>query len=179
MSDKQVISGLLSLVLMILLLPLQWLCCVAVTVLLHELGHYCAVRLLGGNIHNLRFGAGGAIMEADGLTRCSELICLLAGPIAGLLPAFFFHSFPTLAVCGIIQSVYNLLPIYPLDGGRIARNIINKISGTDHCFIVLEYSVILVLFLACIYVKVHFNISLFLFFGILLFRKTPCKPQKD
>ena len=164
---------------MILLLPLRWLCAVAIAAMLHELGHYCAVRLLGGNIRTLRFGAFGAVMETDTLTPHSELICLLAGPIAGLVPALFFRKFPIIALCGIIQSAYNLLPIFPLDGGKIARNIITIMRGTDRCFIVIEHSVIILLFIACIYVKIHFNISLFVFWIVLLFRKTPCKHEKD
>ena len=47
-----------------------------------------------------------------------ELICILAGPAASLLLLCLARIFPRVAICGLIQGCYNLLPIAPLDGGR-------------------------------------------------------------
>lgn len=179
MSNKEIISGLLMTVLMIFLLPLRWFGAALIAALIHELGHYTSVLLFGGTVHRLKFGLGGAVMEASGLNPFSDLFCLLAGPLAGLLPILMFRYMPAIAICGLIQSVFNLLPIYPLDGGRILKHIILMTGGSNHLHNIIENCFLILLFLLCFYIRFRFGLSLFLIPGFLLLRKTPCKPRKD
>ena len=46
----------------------------------------------------------------------AELICALAGPGGSLLLGL--APIPELAVCGLIQGLFNLIPLMPMDGGR-------------------------------------------------------------
>ena len=46
-----------------------------------------------------------------------ELLCALAGPAGSLLLAML--PVPKLALCALIQGMFNLLPLEGLDGGRI------------------------------------------------------------
>ena len=107
--------------LLLLVLPLNWLCSALIAALFHEGCHLLAIRLCGGKTARLRFGAVGATIGLPTMSRGRELICALAGPIGGLLLLLVARWFPRIAVCGMLQSVYNLLPIYPLDGGRALR----------------------------------------------------------
>lgn len=165
--------------LILLLLPLEWIISCLIAALIHELGHYCAVLLMGGSVHGIKVGAVGTIMDASGLTPKREMVCLLAGPLAGLLTIITIRAYPAVALCGLIQSLYNLLPVYPLDGGRLMKNYILMHGGTDRLFHKVEHFVLVLLFLLSVFVRIRFGISLFLFFGVLLFRKTPCKPFRD
>ncbi len=178
-NNKLYITSLIFLSLLFLILPLRWLLAAIIAAAVHELGHYFAVCLLGGKIRNIRFGMTGAVMEATNLSVYSEILCIMAGPLAGLLLSISIRIFPAIALCAIVQSAYNLLPIYPLDGGKALRCIILIFGGTERCFRYIEYITLLLLFLGCIYVFFRFRISLFLFFAVFLFRKTPCKPQRD
>ena len=57
---------------------------------LHELGHWLAIRLLGGRIARLRLTAVGAELALDGTRPLSygrECIAALAGPASSLLTA--------------------------------------------------------------------------------------------
>lgn len=117
------VSGMLCIVIAfgLLLLPIQWLFAMAVAAFFHELCHYWMVCLCGGQIHRFRFGLQGARMEVSGLTPCQELFCALAGPVGGVMLLLFSRWFPRVAICGLFQSVYNMIPVYPLDGGRVLR----------------------------------------------------------
>lgn len=102
-----------------------WLAC-----LLHELGHYGAIRLVGGQVRHLYLTAVGAEMKLAspyGLSYGKELAAVLAGPGASLLVAWvaarlgslmgwpFFFLFSGLNLC---TGLFQLLPVRPLDGGR-------------------------------------------------------------
>ena len=104
--------------------------------LFHELGHYVAMRLFG--YQNLRiffvpfFGAAvtGLRLNAPGW---QQAIVALAGPIPGILVGwgmmvaalhsdyYWLERFGRL--CVIING-FNLLPILPLDGGRILSSLL-------------------------------------------------------
>ena len=111
----------LLLALLILTLPLKWLVAALAAAGIHELCHYLAVMAAGGRVLTLRIGPGGAVMETEPMSRGSELLCALAGPAGSLLLAGLFRFFPCTALCALAQGVFNLLPVYPLDGGRALR----------------------------------------------------------
>ena len=113
--------------LMVLLFPLRFLVGVLLAALIHELGHLLALKLAGGRVLSVHLRAGGARIEASPLPPGREALCALAGPAAGALTIFAYKTFPELALSGLVQTVFNLLPVYPLDGGRAMRNICCKI----------------------------------------------------
>lgn len=92
--------------------------------ILHELGHWAALRLLGARLLSLRLGALGAVMETDSgrLSYGGELAAVLAGPGTNLLCALALSALGpgTEALVGahLILGAFNLLPVRPLDGGR-------------------------------------------------------------
>lgn len=107
--------------LLVLLLPLNWLLSALAAAAFHELCHGLCIRLLGGRVLHIRIGPGGTVMETALSGKGKELICALAGPAGSLLLVCLCRVLPRLAVCGLIQGLFNLLPVYPLDGGRALR----------------------------------------------------------
>lgn len=112
---------LLLLALLVLIFPLQWMIAVVLAAAFHEWCHYLAVRLFRGQVNGLRIGMTGARMDVTGLLGWQELICILAGPAGGLMLLLLARWIPRTALCAAFQSIYNLLPIWPLDGGRALR----------------------------------------------------------
>ena len=112
---------LISLACILLFLPLRWFLALFISAAFHELCHLLALRLCGGQVHQLRLGSFGAVIHATPLSPAKALLCSLAGPAGGLLLIFFARWFPRLALCAAIQSAYNLLPIHGLDGSHALR----------------------------------------------------------
>lgn len=98
---------------------------------MHECGHLILLRLLHVPVEGLRLSALGAEIFSRGTQRLSyggELLVTLAGPAVNLLMAVIFAQISLrtqwlngylFAGTNIILGAYNLLPILPLDGGRI------------------------------------------------------------
>lgn len=110
--------------LLILVLPLPWLGAAFLAAAMHELCHLAAIYLVRGRVTGFRLGMGGAVMDAFLPGISAELVCAMAGPAGSLALAFFWRMLPRTAVCALVQGLYNLLPLYPLDGGRIFRCIL-------------------------------------------------------
>lgn len=105
----------------VLLFPLNWLLAGLLAAAAHELCHLLAVKAMGGRVLRLRVTLGGLLMDTSPMGAGRELVCLLAGPVGALALLVLCRRFPRLAICAMLQSAYNLLPIYPLDGGRALR----------------------------------------------------------
>ena len=105
----------------LLVLPLRWVIAALFAAAFHEICHIIAVWLCCGKIRRIEIGAAGAVIDVSSLSSGKELICALAGPFGGLMLLLFGKWIPMTALCAAFQSAYNLLPIYPLDGGRAVR----------------------------------------------------------
>lgn len=120
---------------------------------LHELGHLLAGLLLGFKPKNIKVNPlGFHITFKTKIENCNrnlenklyrnkahlnKIVIFLAGPTVNfffmLLCLFiekdFIISKETIFYSNLILAIFNLLPIYPLDGGRILQEIIHIFLG--------------------------------------------------
>lgn len=104
--------------LLCLVLPLDWVAAAALAAIFHELCHFLAVCAAGGKVQCLTIGMTGARMDAAPMPPWKELMCILAGPTGSLSLILVASVFHRVALCGMVQGIFNLLPVSPLDGGR-------------------------------------------------------------
>ena len=90
----------------------------------HELGHVAAALALGGRAERLSLTVVGAELSFSyraPLTYGQDSLVALAGPAANLLLGglFFLLNRQLPAILSLGIGAFNLLPILPLDGGRV------------------------------------------------------------
>ena len=151
---------------MILLVPIKWLASWFLAVLVHELFHYVAILILKYNISYVCFSLTGVYMGTGDMTTAHELVVSFAGPMGSVLLVLFSKYMPMVSVCALLQSVYNLIPVYPFDGGRILRNLIILIlrnKNVDRVVVLVEKVVLSVLVVVSVSITVKYSLGLFPF----------------
>jgi stage IV sporulation protein FB len=176
---------LFALALGLLVLPIWWVLAAVVAAIWHEACHYFALRLCGGRPLGLQAGLTGAVMEIDFLNPVQELFCAMAGPLGSLLLLFFAKWLPRTAICAGFQGIYNLLPLFPLDGGRIVRCLLELVFpqklGENLCSwldIFCLFGLALLALYGCF--GLHLGLTpLLVGIGIICRIKIPCKPWRN
>ena len=119
-------------------------------VLLHEFGHALACRQTGGEADRIVLWPLGGIAFVNPPPRPGAVLwSIAAGPLVNvaLIPIFgalvFFarqsaglspdlrHLFEAIRFVNYLLLIFNLLPIYPLDGGQIFRALLLVSVGPD------------------------------------------------
>ncbi len=103
---------------LLLIVPFRLLLAAIISAAVHELFHIFAIRLMRISINAIHIGVRGTEISTQPMTEKQELLCALAGPIGGFLLFLFYRWIPAISLCAFVQSLYNLLPLYPTDGGR-------------------------------------------------------------
>ncbi|MEX2286172.1 MAG: site-2 protease family protein [Planctomycetaceae bacterium] len=129
-----------------------WIACLFVSILIHELGHAFAARAFGWppQVFLYHFGGLAAYAPYGGHTTGRSVFISFAGPGAGfilygLVLAVEFALIQTRTPIGLIAfftiiqlkwinltwGLVNLLPVLPLDGGRICESLCEHVRPRD------------------------------------------------
>lgn len=118
-----------------------------VSVLLHELAHSLVARARGLPVKNITLFIFGGISNLEQepaspgvefqMAIVGPLVSLLIGGLSLLLFAVLRGNSPQLeailgylGITNLLLGVFNLIPGFPLDGGRVLRSIIWKATGS-------------------------------------------------
>ncbi|HRO45521.1 site-2 protease family protein [Agriterribacter sp.] len=114
---------------------IKWLIILTSVILLHEAGHFIAMKSFGYKDVQMFFVPFvGAFVSGEPrvVSRRQRIITLLAGPVPGMLIGLVFFLiflqnqqpvYYQLSFVLVMLNAFNLLPVTPLDGGQLLENI--------------------------------------------------------
>ena len=104
----------------------------------HEAGHILMLYCVGGKADFIKLsGYGMALKYSSKLSRVRECLVLLSGPAVNLALYIFFNS-----EISLLLFILNLLPVYPLDGGRVMSILFPNIYRYISLFCLIVFTVI-------------------------------------
>lgn len=131
-----------------------WIAAVLISLLVHETTHVLVARLFGARLRVVLSGLGGQVFGLDEAKRWQRVLILLVGPLGNLLLAgilwgiadpqwnplpidrlgaewtFFIANAVKIAfLINAFWALLNVLPLWPLDGGRIAVDLGGALLG--------------------------------------------------
>lgn len=184
---RSVFSLLIYMVLFYLLFDqnIAYIAAITVVVIIHELGHLLAMKIFNySNVKIFFIPLIGAFTSGkkQEVSQKQLSIIILAGPLPGLIIACILYYFnkdlksdtvKMLANCFLFINLFNLSPIYPLDGGRIVETLFFK----QNYYIRLVFGIISIILLAVIFASAStIMIIVPIMMGIELFNES--KNQK-
>ncbi|MDP0495971.1 MAG: site-2 protease family protein [Verrucomicrobiota bacterium JB024] len=159
------------------------------SVLLHEYGHCLAARRYGVKTRRILLLPIGGMAQFSHIPRepSRELVITLAGPLVNFLIAAglfvvvgapqsaFYNPFSLnpreflsmIMIWNIAMGIFNLLPIFPMDGGRILRALLamrfDYLSATRYAVHAGKVLGVIAIALAAFYLKSPLTVALFAF----------------
>ncbi len=156
---------------------------------IHELGHFVTAKRRGYKVSKFALSPYGVELSYfnQNIDFRDELVIAFAGPLANIIslllviswwwifPSVYFFT-ESFVFVSLFIALFNLLPAYPLDGGRVFVCIASKfVSGKTAKKITMYANILIATFFFVCFVAimfVNFNpslllFSIFLFAGIL------------
>lgn len=159
----------------------------------HELGHLFTGLFLGFKPYSLGINPLGLSINFEinardynkkvikgNVLALKKLIIALGGPFVNFVLVIFFLmldqdllgvSKEFLVYANILIGLFNLIPIYPLDGGRILKNVLHILTGLESTYsytnLISNISIIILTMFSSICILYLKNIAVVLIVGYL------------
>ena len=159
----------------------------------HELGHLFAGLVLGFKPHSISVNPLGLSInfrikaedynkkvKFGNILALKKLFIALAGPVVNFILVILFSVCEInvfnieqdfLVYANLLIGLFNLIPIYPLDGGRILKNLLHIITGLENTYnytnLISNISICILTIFSSIIILYLKNISILFIIGYL------------
>lgn len=148
-------------------------------ILLHEFGHFLTAKIFGWETDKIYIYPYGGCTKFNADINTSikeEFLVLISGPIFQIIATFILLLFiDKTKDINMVKNysfsllVFNLLPIYPLDGGRLLNLFFNKVFSFRSSFVLsILSSIFLVFVVIVISIRLHLGLNFIMMFFFLL-----------
>ena len=144
------------------------------TLLIHEFGHYFVAKKLGYRLNRFSLSAYGVCLnyKENFFQPKDEIAIAIAGPIANFIFAFLcvslwwilpecYNFSSAIVKQSVLLGLFNLLPCYPMDGGRFFVGFLSEVSSRKKA---IKITFLFNIFIAIIFF-ILFLISIFINFN--------------
>lgn len=142
--------------------------------LIHELGHAITGIILGYKLNKIIFYPLGGITVFNipiNIPIKNELLILIMGPIMQIIGYLLLvNIYPFITIYHYTILIFNLLPIYPLDGGKIMNLLFNYKYNYLKSFKIVFFISLIMLFFLLIFNFLNFNLNLLMMIIVLFFK---------
>lgn len=172
-----------------------FICAVFVCVTLHELGHATAAKAYGVRTRDILLLPIGGVASLERLPErpLHELVIAVAGPLVNVVIAAFIlgalawrvgvstllagesihfdaeHFLVSLAVVNVWLVLFNMIPAFPMDGGRVLRALLatmtDRVSATRIAARVGQAVAVIMAIIGVFYAPLLLLIAVFVWFG--------------
>lgn len=146
-------------------------------IVVHELGHSLVAYLLNWKIDKIIIlPVGGLTKFKESLNKpiIEEFLIAIAGPIFQIIFYIIFRNKLDLFYFHYLIFIFNLIPIYPLDGSKILNLFLNKITSFKTSYLLtlyISYFFIIILLGYSIFFKKYLMICIFIILLIQLYKE--------
>lgn len=160
---------------------------VMIFALLHELAHLVTGMIMGLKPETLKIMPLGFCIEfktniedynkkilKSNMLSVKKIIIAFAGPFVNLIIALLgivYKIDSNIIYANLLIFLFNMLPIYPLDGGRILKNILKMFfsnrKANDYTNIISNILVIVLTMISSILILIYKNIAILVFIATL------------
>ena len=151
-----------------------------ILIFIHELGHFETARVFNFEVDKIYLYPTGGISKFTSRINVSwykELLVLINGPLSQIIIYFLLirfypyeNSLITLKYIHYSILLFNLLPIYPLDGGKVLNLFLNRIFSFKTSFnLTIIFSYIFI-FLLLIIINFSFKINYLFVISFLIYK---------
>lgn len=146
-------------------------------IVVHELGHLGMGLILGWKVEGIYlYPYGGVTKFNEDINRklLEELLILISGPVLQIIYfilGYFLYNSSLFNYYNISILVFNLLPIYPLDGGRILNIILSYfVSFRTSYYTSIIFSFLICLFFIIFSILNKGTLNIILMFLVVIFK---------
>ena len=164
------------------MLPPMFVLAIFISILIHELAHAYVGLKLGHSVSEvyIDFFNGATMMDINNINDRDSIRIISAGPLSNavlyLLTIISISTFGSndflqkMAIVNFLLFVFNILPIYPMDGGRLFRSYLTIFTGNKDKSIRISAFVSLVLSISLlIYSIITLNFFTILFSCLFIY----------